>query len=516
VQSALRAFRREQREDTVVDPRFKGLLSPARYRLALRGGHLHLPRGNSIRGIRADVKALMHTSRQLVGDTPLRLVTFLGNFQTACDGSGLKEGMAVTLLQSFVTSEVLGVLQRAKDTRTTRQLSYKRAVPALLNEYLDGDDLVDHLQSLMQATQEKWEDEHDYANRILDTNRAPGSVLQEAELKSILLKGVRREVRALVRNFNTQGRTCPQLRKFLKRTGAATRVARGVKLHAKPRERNSRSAGGEEPRRSRTAASVALPVGAASAAVDLAVTDYGTEAELAEWAAVLAASVTPPEHGPVGNAPVMPVDSLPPASGWQQHPAWAGRPEMYPIQTGVGRGRCTLAPGTPVPPRAGTVFSYSDRAPRLPRGEAHAPRGGGGAGSSASIPAPRRRGALSFCCHFGHWVWELSAQSPEVRARGRTLREAVAAHRSGRGPVPPPPLPLGAGPPVAPPPPGKAASGGAPPVNASFVHAVETDGRAYPDGPADDDRRASEQWSAGDSAGGRTVHAQGNASGAAP
>jgi len=55
----------------------------------------------------------------------------------------------------------------------------------LLNEYLDGDDLVDHLQSLMQATQEKWEDEHEFANRILDANRALGSVLREAELKSI-------------------------------------------------------------------------------------------------------------------------------------------------------------------------------------------------------------------------------------------------------------------------------------------------------------------------------------------
>jgi len=119
----------------------------------------------------------MHTSRQLAGDTPLGLVTFLGNFQTACDGSGLNEGTAVTLLQYFVTSEVLGVLQRAKNTHATRQLTYKRAVRGLLNEYLDGDDLVDHLQSLMQATQEKWEDEHEFANRILDANSPLGSVL---------------------------------------------------------------------------------------------------------------------------------------------------------------------------------------------------------------------------------------------------------------------------------------------------------------------------------------------------
>jgi len=256
VQEALRASRREQREDTVVDPRFKGLLSLAQYRLALRGGRFHLPRGNSIRGIRADVRALMHTSRPFAGDTPLGLVTLLGNFQTACDGSGLNEGTAVTVLQYFVTSEVLGVLQRAKDTHTTRQLTYKRAVRALLNEYLDGDVLVDHLQSLMQATQEKWEDEHEFSNRILDANRALGSVLREAELKSILLKSVGREVRALGRNFNTQGRTLPKLRKFLEKTGAATREARGVRLQAKPTGSNSRCSGGKErePRRSRTAA----------------------------------------------------------------------------------------------------------------------------------------------------------------------------------------------------------------------------------------------------------------------
>jgi len=88
----------------VVDPRFKGLLLPERYRLAQRGARLHLPRGNSIRGIRADVKAFMHTSRQFAGDTPLGLVAFLGNFQTAWYGSGLNEGTAVTLLQYFVTS----------------------------------------------------------------------------------------------------------------------------------------------------------------------------------------------------------------------------------------------------------------------------------------------------------------------------------------------------------------------------------------------------------------------------
>jgi len=234
VQKTLRVFRREQREDTVVDTRFKGLLSPARYRLALREGSLHLPRGNSILYIRADGKALMHTSRQVAGDTPLGLLTFLGNFQTACDGRDLNEGTAVTLLKYFVTSEVLGVLQRAMDTHTTRQLTYKRAVVALLNEYLDGDDLVDYLQSLMQATQEKWEDEHESANRIFDVNRAVGSVLQEANLKSVLFKGVGREVRALGRNFNTQGRTFPKLRMFLEKTGAATRETQGARSRPRP------------------------------------------------------------------------------------------------------------------------------------------------------------------------------------------------------------------------------------------------------------------------------------------
>jgi len=97
----------------------------------------------------------MHTSRQFAGDSPLGFVAFLGNFQTACDGSGLNEGTAVTVLQYFVTSAVLGVLHRAMDTHASRQLTYKRAVHALLNGNLDGDDLVDHPQSLMQASQEK-------------------------------------------------------------------------------------------------------------------------------------------------------------------------------------------------------------------------------------------------------------------------------------------------------------------------------------------------------------------------
>ena len=96
-------------------------------------------------------------------------------------------------------------LQRAKDTHASRQLTYKRAVRALLNEYLDGNDLADHLQSLMQASQEKWEDEHEFANRILDANLALGSVLQEAQLKNIFLKGVGLKLRALRRDINTRG-----------------------------------------------------------------------------------------------------------------------------------------------------------------------------------------------------------------------------------------------------------------------------------------------------------------------
>jgi len=73
-------------------------------------------------------------------------------------------------------------------------------------------------------------------------------------------------------------------------------------------------------------------------------------------------------------------------------------------------------------------------------------------------------------------VWECPAQSPDVRAHGRALRDAVAAQPSGRGPAQPPPLPLGAGPPVAAPPPGVATTGAAPPGAASFVHAVEARG----------------------------------------
>jgi len=368
----------------------------------------------------------------------------------------------------------------------------------------------------MQASQEKWEDEHEFANRILDAYRDLGSVLPEAELKSILLKGVGREVRALGRNFNTQGWTFPKLRKFLAKTGAATHEAREVKLQAKPKGSTSRSVGGEErePRRTRPAASVALRLEAALAAAAQSVTDDGTEAERAEWAAVLAASGTPVEYGSPGDVPVLPVDSLPHASGWQQQLAWGGRPELYPVHTGAGRGRGTLAPGTPVSLRAGTVFPHSDRPPRLPRCGARPPRDGGWSGAPEAGPPPRRRGACSFCSHLAHWVWECSAQTPEARAHGRALREAVAAHRNGRGPAPPAPLPLGAGPPVPPVPPTGANHGTVPPGTAAFVHAVKTDDRSYPDVAGDEGESSSEEWIAGaDGAShgdGRARQAEGN------
>jgi len=101
-----------------------------------------------------------------------------------------------------------------------------------------------------------------------------------------------------------------------------------------------------------------------------------------------------------------------------------------------------------------------------------------------------------------------------VRAHGRALREAVAAHRNGRGPAPPAPLPLGAGPPVPPVPPTGANHGTVPPGTAAFVHAVKTDDRAYPDVAGDGGESFSEECIAG--AGGAshgdggTGHAQGN------
>jgi len=96
-------------------------------------------------------------------------------------------------------------------------------------------------------------------------------------------------------------------------------------------------------------------------------------------------------------------------------------------------------------------------------------------------PPPCLRGACSFCGLLGHWVWECPAQSPEVRAHGRALREAFAAHRNGQGPAPPAPLPLGAGPPAPPLPPAGANNGTVPPGMAAFVHAVEADEWAFPD-----------------------------------
>jgi len=203
---------------------------------------------------------------------------------------------------------------------------------------------------------------------------------------------------------NTQGRTFFKLRKFLSNTGAAAREARGVKLQAKPKGGTPRSAGGEEreARRARPAASVALPVRAASAAAALAIKDYGTEAERAEWAAILAATAALVANGLPGDVQVLPVDSLRHASGWQQQPVWGGRPELYPVCTGAWRGRGTLAPGTPVPPRAGTVFPHSDLPLRIPCGGAPPPRRGARGGAPEMGAPPRRRGACSFCGTLGH------------------------------------------------------------------------------------------------------------------
>jgi len=289
--------------------------------------------------------------------------------------------------------------------------------------------------------------------------------------------------------------------------GAATRAARRVKLAAKPRLTAAKSLLGEErePRRPRAAASAGMAVGATTAASALAFELYGDEAIRSEWEAALA-----------DHSAVLAIGDTPLAPGWQQGPAWAGRPEPFPQYTGQGRRRGTLAPGTPMPARPGTVYPHSGRAPR-------APRGGGPPGVSWSDPpagAGRRRGACSYCGHPGHWVFECPEQTPEQRAHGRALREAVLAHRSGRGPALPPPKPMAS--------PGRGTPGtgsraaGAAEGAATFVHAVETDDR--PDATTENGS-SEEGWVApspimtphdlgdeADSAG----DAQGNEEGAAP
>jgi len=103
-------------------------------------------------------------------------------------------------------------------------------------------------------------------------------------------------------------------------------------------------------------ASVALQVGAAFAAGALSVTECGTEAERAKWAAMLAASGASAECGSPGGAPVLPVYSPPPASGWQQHPEWVDARSWTPF---VLRWAADAAPWCRVPlsPRARVPYS---------------------------------------------------------------------------------------------------------------------------------------------------------------
>jgi len=170
---------------------------------------------------------------------------------------------------------------------------------------------------------------------------------------------------------------------------------------------------------------------------------------------------------------------------------------MFPVYTVAGRWRGTLAPGTPVPPHAGTMFLRWPRPARFFRGEGAPPHGFWRDHSPDFAPEPKKRRASSLCGPLGNAVWQCPAQSPEVRANWHARREAVAAHHNGRGPAPAPPVPLGAGPPPA----LVASSTFSDAANRSgaraFVHAVKTSDRAYPDGGEDAEGSYSEKWAAG-------------------
>lgn len=418
VAQMVRAIRRRGRVASVADPRFAPLLSTKTYRLADRQPGYSAEQRKAGRALRKDVRDMMMEQGQRFDRKGcLWVISFLRKLKNACDAVGMAEGAAICLLQWLETDDVFRVVQRAVPLGATEGAMplYKDAIHALLEKYLDEDILTERVRALNEAQQHARETEGAFADRLLLLNGALGSMMEETEMKTILLQGCSPEVRELGRQYNTRDRAYTKLKPNLDRTGKASREMRGVELAAKARLST----------KLKTKITPAPPakMAASAALVADAMRVQGTATPSAPGPGELP---SPQEYAShvlsllqAYGTPAAPAAS---PAGIRQLPAFGGILPPLPTQApAAGRGR--LGPGTSFPGlRQDTVYPDTDRAPV-------APRGGRGA-----FPY-RQPGRCSYCPAEGHWMLECPEMPAEVRERGRQMREALAGQ--GRAPEPP-------------------------------------------------------------------------------
>lgn len=410
VARAVRAIRREERAEAAVDPRFTPLLRASGYRLLNRTTGFSVAQRKGHRRARQDlVEMLQSQHKRFDGSEPVGIIRFLRRFQAACNAMQIAEGQAVYMLQWLVTEDVMTIVHRVvpvgdQGNEQGNHPRYKVVVQALLDEYLEEDTLVDAVRELQAAQQKPYESEGTFADRLVETNGKLGSLLNELELRAILLRGVGKEVRAAGRQFNTKGRSFTRLKTFLETTGSAIRDQRQLKLAPKPRLL------GKMPKAETRVARPMPKAPAASRA--LATVDPVLVAavdERQQQAHDISMSLALEETVLAMN-PALP-------AGWRQPPAFAGRPEPAPGRVPDPKPG-HLGTGTPMPPRTGTVYPHSGRSPQSP-------------GWNAATGRSRRAGRCAFCFGNGHWMSECPQLPEEVRLQGALCRDAVVRRRQG-------------------------------------------------------------------------------------
>ena len=135
------------------------------------------------------------------GRAPSKLLSFLKQFQAACDNMGIHEGLAVRVVSFFLEEEAYrfyGTLASAGLRRVggaANGIAWPQFVHRMLKRYCTEDVLSVAYDKVARATQKERETEGEFADRILDAAIECGDVFDEKTLVNHFVSGLLPSVR---------------------------------------------------------------------------------------------------------------------------------------------------------------------------------------------------------------------------------------------------------------------------------------------------------------------------------
>ena len=181
------------------------------------------------------------------GRAPSKLLSFLKQFQAACDNMGIHEGLAVRVVSFFLEEEAYrfyGTLASAGLRRVggaTNGTAWPQFVHRMLKRYCTEDVLSVAYDKVARATQKERETEGEFADRILDAAIECGDVFDEKTLVNHFVSGLLPSVRYSIAESVLQRGADIDLSVARRMAVAAGETHRAQRADSKPMSRSRTS-----------------------------------------------------------------------------------------------------------------------------------------------------------------------------------------------------------------------------------------------------------------------------------